>query len=32
MSYCDYAKGHPIHGPYHDSEFGFPISAAIVSG
>ena len=18
MSYCDYAKGHSIHGPYHD--------------
>jgi DNA-3-methyladenine glycosylase I len=26
MSYCDYAKGHPIHGPYHDKEYGFPIS------
>jgi len=26
MSYCDYAKGHPIHGAYHDKEYGFPIS------
>ena len=25
MSYCNYAKGHPIHGPYHDNEYGFPI-------
>ena len=24
-SYCDYAKGHPLHGPYHDEEYGFPI-------
>ena len=23
-SYCDFAPGHPIHGPYHDSEYGFP--------
>jgi DNA-3-methyladenine glycosylase I len=22
--YCDFAKGHPLHGPYHDSEYGFP--------
>ena len=22
--YCDYAPGHPLHGPYHDSEYGFP--------
>jgi DNA-3-methyladenine glycosylase I len=23
-SYCDFAPGHPIHGPYHDLEYGFP--------
>lgn len=23
--YCDIAPGHPFHGPYHDSEYGFPI-------
>jgi DNA-3-methyladenine glycosylase I len=22
--YCEYAKGHPFHGPYHDGEYGFP--------
>lgn len=22
--YCDYAPGHPLHGPYHDREYGFP--------
>jgi len=26
MSYCDIAPGHPFHGPYHDKEYGFPIS------
>ena len=25
MSYCDIAPGHPIHGPYHDTEYGFPV-------
>ena len=25
MSYCDVAPGHEFHGPYHDSEYGFPI-------
>ena len=25
-SYCDVAPGHPDHGPYHDSEYGFPLS------
>ena len=25
MSYCKVAPGHPWHGPYHDSEYGFPI-------
>ena len=24
-SYCDTAPGHPVHGPYHDYEYGFPI-------
>ena len=24
-SYCDAAPGHPFHGPYHDSEYGFPL-------
>jgi DNA-3-methyladenine glycosylase I len=23
-SYCDVAPGHPLHGPYHDNEYGFP--------
>lgn len=22
--YCDYAIGDPVHGPYHDEEYGFP--------
>lgn len=22
--YCDVAPGHPLHGPYHDHEYGFP--------
>ena len=26
MSYCDFAPGHPFHGPYHDREYGFPIA------
>ncbi len=25
MSYCDAAPGHPFHGPYHDTEYGFPV-------
>jgi len=24
--YCDTAPGHPVHGPYHDSEYGFPVT------
>lgn len=24
--YCDIAIGHPLHGPYHDSEYGFPLT------
>lgn len=26
MSYCDVAPGHPFHGPYHDEEYGFPVT------
>ena len=26
MSYCTISPGHPHHGPYHDREYGFPIS------
>ena len=26
-SYCDVATGHPFHGPYHDTEYGFPSRA-----
>jgi len=22
--YCDFAPGHPVHGPYHDKAYGFP--------
>lgn len=25
-SYCDVAPGHEFHGPYHDREYGFPLS------
>ena len=25
MSYCRIAPGHPVHGPYHDREYGFPL-------
>lgn len=24
--YCDLAIGHPLHGPYHDTEYGFPLA------
>ncbi|MQX35092.1 DNA-3-methyladenine glycosylase I [Roseospira navarrensis] len=24
--YCDVAPGHPFHGPYHDTEYGVPVS------
>lgn len=27
MSYCDAAPGHPIHGPYHEREHGFPVAS-----
>ena len=23
-AYCAAAPGHPFHGPYHDTEYGFP--------
>ncbi len=23
--YCDTAPGHPLHGPYHDDEYGYPL-------
>ena len=23
-TYCEFAPGHPFHGPYHDTEYGFP--------
>ncbi len=26
MSYCKEAPGHPEHGPYHDTEYGFPVA------
>src|SRR5437773_3213796 len=26
ISYCSVAPGHPYHGPYHDTEYGFPLS------
>lgn len=25
MSYCKIAPGHLLHGPYHDTEYGFPV-------
>src|SRR6185295_1135649 len=25
-AYCDVAPGHEWHGPYHDTEYGFPLS------
>jgi DNA-3-methyladenine glycosylase I len=24
-TYCDIAPAHPVHGPYHDTEYGFPL-------
>ncbi len=24
--YCDAAPGHPVHGPYHDNEYGVPVT------
>lgn len=28
--YCDIAPGHPLHGPYHDREYGFPQREEVV--
>lgn len=28
--YCASAPGHPFHGPYHDTEYGFPVGDDIV--
>ncbi len=25
-AYCDFAPGDPLHGPYHDTEYGFPVT------
>ncbi len=25
-AYCDIAPGHPVHGDYHDKEYGFPVA------
>ena len=25
-TYCEAAPGHPLHGPYHDTEYGFPVT------
>ncbi len=25
-SYCESAPGHPLHGPYHEREYGFPVT------
>ncbi|MEX0928064.1 MAG: DNA-3-methyladenine glycosylase I [Balneolales bacterium] len=27
MSYCTSAADHPLHGPYHDHEYGFPLTS-----
>jgi DNA-3-methyladenine glycosylase I len=29
-TYCDVALGHPYHGPYHDTEYGFPVDSESV--
>lgn len=29
-AYCDIAPGHPVHGAYHDTEYGFPQRAESV--
>ncbi len=26
LTYCEAAVGHPFHGPYHDEEYGFPVT------
>ena len=25
-TYCEIAPGHEFHGPYHDTEYGFPLA------
>lgn len=25
MSYCEISRGHPVHGPHHDEEYGRPV-------
>jgi DNA-3-methyladenine glycosylase I len=25
LTYCQAAPGHPLHGPYHDTQYGFPL-------
>jgi DNA-3-methyladenine glycosylase I len=27
LTYCDAAQGHEWHGPYHDTEYGFPLES-----
>lgn len=29
-AYCSFAQGHPYHGPYHDTEYGFPSRSDVV--
>ncbi len=26
-AYCEFAINHPVHGPYHDTEYGFPVES-----
>ena len=26
-TYCDVARGHEFHAPYHDTEYGFPLAS-----
>ena len=28
--YCDVSKGHPVHGPHHDGEYGYPVTGESV--
>jgi DNA-3-methyladenine glycosylase I len=27
MSYCEISRGHPVHGPHHDDEYGRPVTS-----
>ena len=29
-TYCEIASGHPYHGPYHETEYGFPVESESV--